>query len=225
MSNELLFILLSVFNLALAVGAAKLGRGWLELYIYLAMPILIAVLVHPVEIFGFTTMPGVSLFAGIFLVTDILTERYGKAAGYAVIRKSAVMIVLFNVFAQIGLALEPALFGAEVYAAMQVMFELSLRLTLAGLISYVVWQHFDVWFYHFIDKLTQGKHLWLRNNGSTILSQTGDTFTFFLIGLYGVVPNVWEMALTAVVIKWIVALCDTPFIYWAKKLKPLDLKK
>ncbi|MBT7337536.1 queuosine precursor transporter, partial [Candidatus Peregrinibacteria bacterium] len=59
---------------------------------------------------------------------------------------------------------------------------------------------------------------WLRNNGSTVISQFLDSIIFFGIAFYGVVPNIWSLILTGYVAKLIVALLDTPFIYLSYKI-------
>ena len=63
--------------------------------------------------------------------------------------------------------------------------------------------------------------LWISNNGSTIVSQLADTIIFTLIAFAGVIPviNMVEMAVTTLIFKVIIALLDTPFLYYVSKYK------
>ena len=65
--------------------------------------------------------------------------------------------------------------------------------------------------------------LWLRNNGSTLISQAIDTVLFTFIAFWGTYPNevFFSILITTYLFKAIVALLDTPFIYWARKINPL----
>ena len=80
--------------------------------------------------------------------------------------------------------------------------------------------------FHFIKDRTGNKYLWLRNNGSTFVSQAVDSLTFTLLAFYGVFANevIWQIILFTYLVKLIVAVIDTPFIYLSKLkcLRPLD---
>jgi uncharacterized integral membrane protein (TIGR00697 family) len=75
-----------------------------------------------------------------------------------------------------------------------------------------------VWLFHRIKRATQGKHLWLRNNLSTLLSQAADTLIYSFVVWWGVVELDTALALGAVKygFKVAIAIIDTPFIYWAR---------
>jgi uncharacterized integral membrane protein (TIGR00697 family) len=85
--------------------------------------------------------------------------------------------------------------------------------------SYLISQHLDISIFNWIKKATKGKFLWLRNNASTLISQLIDSIFFTFVGLYGIVANdenVWQIILFTYIIKVIIALADTPFIYLSK---------
>ena len=73
-------------------------------------------------------------------------------------------------------------------------------------------------------KLPEDKFLWVRNNGSTLVSQLVDTTIFVPIAFLGIWSNevVLSIFVTSYVIKVIVAFLDTPFVYLIKKIKPLE---
>jgi len=83
------------------------------------------------------------------------------------------------------------------------------------MMAYLVAQFVDIKIYHFWKKLTKGKHLWMRNNFSTMSSQFLDTFTvLFLLCSFKVIE--WDLfgklLINGYLFKVIVALFDTPFI-------------
>jgi len=108
----------------------------------------------------------------------------------------------------------------------------------ASMAAYLAAQFCDVWLFHFWKKITRGKHLWLRNNGSTLVSQLVDTTAVILITHYyaGALPLPAEgtslfahLALfiaTGYVFKLLVALLDTgPFyaaVYFLKSFLKID---
>ena len=84
------------------------------------------------------------------------------------------------------------------------------------MMAYLFAQYIDIQIYHFWKKLTKGKHLWLRNNFSTFLSQFVDTFSvLFLLCTFGQIE--WELfvglLLSGFLFKVLVAICDTPLLY------------
>ena len=93
------------------------------------------------------------------------------------------------------------------------------------MIAYLTAQFCDVHIFHFLKKTTKGKHLWLRNNGSTLISQMVDSTAVIIITYYftegalpmseekDIVPQLVAFILTGYVFKLIAALCDTGFFY------------
>ena len=97
------------------------------------------------------------------------------------------------------------------------MFGLSAAAVFASMIAYLFTQYVDVRLFHFWKKLTNGKHLWLRNNASTIFSQFIDTFSvLFLLCSFNVID--WErfsiLLLNGFLFKVIFAAIDTPLFYF-----------
>jgi hypothetical protein len=82
--------------------------------------------------------------------------------------------------------------------------------------AYLFAQFIDIQIYHFWKRLTKGRHLWLRNNFSTWLSQFIDTFSIvFLLCSFGVLP--WSsfkgLLISGFLFKVFIAALDTPFLY------------
>lgn len=178
-----------------------------------------------VDLFGVSTTAGNVLYASTFLVTDILSEKYGKkAAGKAVMMSFSVML-LWLVGTQLILQFAPN--GNDyINPSLMVVFGLVPRITIASLLGFVCSQNIDVFLYHLIWKKTgdSEKMLWLRNNGSTLISQAIDTVIFTSLAFWGTYPtNVFfSILLTTYLFKALVAVLDTPFIYIARKISPRE---
>ena len=104
---------------------------------------------------------------------------------------------------------------------MKNIFSIMPRIAFASLLAYLVSQHHDVWSFHFWkDKYPGKKWLWLRNNFSTMISQLIDSLIFTFVAFWGIYEGnvLWEILLTTYFLKVLVALADTPFVYWATHL-------
>ncbi len=95
------------------------------------------------------------------------------------------------------------------------VFQNAWRVIAASMIAYLFAQFIDVRIFHFWKKLTKGKHLWLRNNGSTLFSQLVDTTLVVSILFLGVwnTDQIFRAILDGWLFKMIMALVDTPIIY------------
>ncbi|MEC7124970.1 MAG: queuosine precursor transporter [Bacteroidota bacterium] len=164
-----------------------------------------------------------------FLITDLISEIYGKIAANRVVTAG-----IFASFFSMGILLiadyVPAMESSPVdNATFTQVFSLSPLAVLASMIAYLLAQFVDIRIYHFWKKLTNGKMLWLRNNFSTFASQFLDTFSVVcLLSVFGILP--WDLffglVLSGFIFKVIVALLDTPLLYllvWMFK-KKFDLK-
>ncbi len=197
------------------------GKTGLFLWVPIATIVANIQVVKMVNLFGMEATLGNIVYASSFLVTDILSENYGK--GYA---KKAVFFGFFSMISftlLMNLALiftpSPSDFTSD---AMKTLFTLMPRIALASLTAYLVSQFHDIYAYQFWRrKFPTTGYLWLRNNLSTMVSQALDTLIFILIAFLGVLPAgvLWQIALTTYLLKWVVALMDTPFIYLAKLFK------
>lgn len=150
-----------------------------------------------------------------FLVTDLLSEIYGRRRTNRVVW-TGFAVSLFVLFALWLGSLFPAIPEAPVDdATYDIVFKNAWRVITASMIAYLVAQLFDVRLFHFWRDLTGGKHLWLRNNASTILSQLVDSVLVVLVLFAGAQPWSWMYAtiLDLWLFKVLVALLDTPFFY------------
>ncbi|AKG90782.1 conserved hypothetical integral membrane protein [Geoglobus ahangari] len=156
---------------------------------------------------------GVIVYAITFLITDFISEVYGKeAAKKAVITGlTANIVYLLSIYAV--LQWTPAPFvGEEFERAFNQIFGLTPRIVFASLLAFAISQTNDVYVFHLIRERTSGKHLWIRNNASTAMSQLIDTAVFITVAFYGIAP-VWELIVGQYLLKLLIALLDTPFLY------------
>lgn len=226
--QELLWFLTIAIDLGFAILLFKLfGRQ--GLYASIIISLLLANLQGPklTEIFGMQTSMGVILYSSIYFATDLLSERYGRREANRAVMIGFVVSVIFIVMTSISLMYLPsthpktAAFAEEIHQATSSLFNFSPRFVFGSLLAYFISQNFDVWMFHLIKNKTNGKHLWLRNNVSTMLSQAIDTLIYGVVVWWGVVDfaTAMQLALAKYMFKVIIALADTPFIYWARGWK------
>jgi uncharacterized integral membrane protein (TIGR00697 family) len=169
----------------------------------------------------------VIFYSTIFFATDLLGERHGRAAAsQAVFAGFGVSVIIVLMMSMSMLYLpstrpETAEFSGNIHTAFGQILNFTPRFVFGSLTAYLLSQSFDVWLFHKIRKATAGRHLWLRNNLSTMCSQALDTVLYSLIVWWGTVSlgTAIKLALAKYVFKLLIAACDTPFIYWARNWK------
>lgn len=218
--NNLLWVAFVLVDLSLALLVYRL-LGKLGLYAVIVASVITANIqvLKTVQLFGLVATLGNVLYGSIFFSTDILSEIYGKQAARRGVWLGFLGMLSMTLWMQIGLAFVPDLsdFAQD---SLSTIFGLMPRVAAGSLIGYLVSQHHDVFAFHFWKDRTKGRFLWLRNCASTMVSQAVDSLIFCTIALWGVFPGaVWlQILATTYVLKWFVAVADTPFIYLAVRL-------
>ncbi len=222
--NDLIFILSMFFFLGGVLLTYKLF-GKIGLFVFIAFATILANIqvLKTVEIFGLTTTAGCVMYASTFLCTDILSEKYGSKTAKKSVYLGLIVSLLWLVGTQVTIWFNPTEFDWA-HESIKSVFFLVPRITIASLIAYAVSQSVDVFMYHKIWSKTN--KLWLRNNGSTFISQLIDSLIFFTLAFAFADGYSFSMIVslifTTYLFKIIVAFIDTPFIYLAKKIKPLE---
>ncbi|PIA81711.1 hypothetical protein BFR04_13325 [Gaetbulibacter sp. 4G1] len=172
-----------------------------------------------VEIFGsklFEISVGILPYPITFLITDLISEIYGKKRANDVV-VTGIFASLFSLLIILVASHVPATSWSYVKDDMfNTVFGNSAIAVFASMLTYLFAQFVDIQIYHFWKRLTKGKHLWLRNNFSTWFSQFVDTFTIvFLLCSFGIIDwaNFKGLLISGFLFKVIVAACDTPFLY------------
>ncbi len=164
----------------------------------------------------------VFIFPVTFLVTDVVCEVWGKKRASELVWLGFLMSIILTGYLQLGRVLPPAPVWPY-QGAYEAIFGAVPRIVLASLCAYLISQTHDVWAFNYWRQVTRGKHLWLRNNLSTMVSQLMDTAVFITLAFAGTVP--WDMLAGMIfsqyLVKLVLALADTPFCYlgvkWARK--------
>jgi hypothetical protein len=214
MNNEILFILMSLVSLGFVLLAFRLGKPYLIGLIAADVILMNIFVVKGMYLFGLAATGGNVLYASIFLATDILCEHWGKKEATRAVRIGFFVSLFFLAMSQFILKFIPADYDFA-QGALETLFTLTPRIVLGSMAAYLVSQHLDVWLFHKIKEKTGDKMLWLRNNGSTFVSQLVDSVIFTVIAFAGVYPLL-ELIVFTYIIKIIVAVLDTPFIYLAR---------
>lgn len=170
----------------------------------------------PFGLYTFEISVGIIPYPITFLVTDIISEIYG--------RKKANQVVMAGLFASVfvlGIVMVAESVAATSWSPVDdgtfsEVFGLTGVAVGASMLAYLLAQFIDIRVFHFWKRLTKGKHLWLRNNGSTFSSQLVDTAT--VLGLLCSVGAIeWDkfgiLLLNGFLFKVLMAMIDTPILY------------
>ena len=206
LAQKLYFLLSSIFITALVVSNLIFQKffSWYPLNF---------------QVFGiklFELSVGVLPYPITFLITDIISEIFGKRKANQVV----VMGIVSSIFS-IGLILLGDILPANRSSPVDdetfnLVFSASPLAVLASMSAYLIAQFLDIRIYHFWKQLTNGKYLWLRNNFSTFSSQIIDSTTVIaLLCFFDILT--WDLFLglviSSIIFKMIVAIIDTPLLY------------
>tara|TARA_X000001036_G_scaffold57231_1_gene46964 strand:- start:166 stop:822 length:657 start_codon:yes stop_codon:yes gene_type:complete len=163
----------------------------------------------------FIVSAGILAYPVTFIVTDLISELYGQKKANQVVFSGFIASVFVLLFLWLGgqfNAIPSSVVNDDTYNA---VFKNAWRIIAASMVAYLFAQSIDVRLFHFWKKLTNGKHLWLRNNASTIASQLIDTTLVISILFIGVWNS--EQLINGIIDGWIfkmmIAFIDTPIIY------------
>lgn len=169
--------------------------------------------------FGFAELyapAAVLIFAVTFLMTDIVNERFGRG--------EAQRMILIAIVSQCTLVLSLILIlkakGAPFFEnqfAFESVFGMVPRIVIASLIAFFVSENIDAYIFHWFRRMTDGKHLWMRNVFSSFPAMFFDSTIFIGIAFYGVLP-VLPLIIGQTFIKWLVAVVDIPFMYLSRRV-------
>jgi len=181
---------------------------------------------HDPAHFALTT--GILTYPLTFLCTDLVSELYGQRRADAMVVLGFFMSALMVVVVRTAVAVPPHAYwvpavgayypDAQGYQhAFESVFSLQGLLLFGSMLAYMVAQLTDNRLYHFWKRYTGGRHLWLRNNGSTMVSQLLDTAIVNSILFYlGMHMDLWvglRIMGTIYAYKLVIAALDTPFMY------------
>ncbi len=172
----------------------------------------------PFDLYTFEISVGILPYPITFLVTDIISELYGKRKADQVVISGLIASVFVSLLVLVADAVPQTGWSPIDNETFSKVFGLNAPAVFASMVAYLSAQFIDIRIFHFWKKLTKGKHLWLRNNGSTVVSQLVDTGAVLsLLCSFGVIE--WErfggLLLNGFLFKVLVAFFDTPLFYAA----------
>ena len=226
MTNEILIIL----SFVVTYGGVVLFYRFFGKKGLLAFNVLATILANIevlilVKAFGVEMTLGNILFASTFLVTDVLSENHSRKDANSAVVISTLCSVFFILLSQIWLLYTPSE-NDWASGAIGTIFSNTPRIVCASLGVYLISQLTDVWLYHkwwdwCRKKFGDGrKGLWIRNNGSTMLTQLLNSFLYTFLAFYGTYPmsSLMSIFASSYIIFIITSLLDTPFVYWCRQI-------
>ena len=225
LSTELMWLIMLLFCFTSILIFLRLF-GYIGIFIYSALAV-IAGNIQVLKTVDFFYSPepvalGTILFASTFLCTDILSEYFGKEKARTNVLVGFSAFLFMTILMIITIGFKPSE-GDWVQESLSNIFTPMTRFFIASMIAYLISQYFDVWFFNYIKNKFSNKYLWLRNNLSTILSSLVDNTAFSIFAWILLNPepvNIYNVIMIYILgtylLRIIIALLDTPFIYFAK---------
>ena len=171
------------------------------------------------SLFGLTNLElsvGIIPYPITFLCTDLISEIYGRKKAAQVVIAGFITSLVILIIVSIANFVATTSWSKVDGKTFTQVFGLFAPAVIASLLAYLTAQFIDIRLFHFWKNLTKGKYLWIRNNGSTIISQIIDTsLVLSVLSFFGVIS--WEqfnlLFINSFIFKLFFALLDTPFFY------------
>ena len=180
---------------------ANLGSGiWMSWLSEYTVELSVGILPYPVS----------------FLVTDIVSEIYGREKANRMVMVGFIASIFIMGVVMVGDMVSATQWSPVDDSIFHRVFGLFGPAVFASMTAYITAQFIDIRIFHFWKRITNNRHLWLRNNGSTIFSQLIDTLSvLFLLCSFGVIDWVrfYPLLLNGFLFKVLIAWIDTPFFY------------
>lgn len=229
--NELLFFA----SIGVSYGAILLlykyfGKTALYVWVGFAMVLANIEVAKGIEMFGMAMTLGNVIYITSDFVTSILNECYTKKDARQAILYGFITSVAFIFLSQLTLMFKPMESSIEVSNAMKLLFSFTPRVVIASLTAYVVSSWVDTGVYDFLKRKVfnkeNGKHLFMRSEISSSVSQLIDSALFTFLAFTGVAEvggntlgGLLVLIFTTYFAKVLIGIVDTPFLYIAKRIK------
>lgn len=216
MNEVLFFVTLLVTFTMVAVAEKYFGKTGLMAWVAFATVAANIEVAKCVDLFGLSVTLGNVTYGSVSLATDAINAKFGEKEARKGIMIGFLALVSFIVITQFGLLFQPNE-QDMVAPAMKELFTLTPRICIASITAFVISGTLNARLFQIISKHT--KRLWLKNNASTMCSQLIDSIIFTVIAFWGMFDayTIVELIITTYAIKIIVAIIDTPFIYYIER--------
>jgi len=158
----------------------------------------------------------------VYLINDTITEVYGKPKAQSVVRSGLLMIVFFLLFSVLATALPASGMFASSEKAYELIFGISIRISLASLIAFTIGEFADVLIFFKIRQALGKSKLWFRTNASNFLSEFLDTVLFMSLAFYAFdkpfsvnFPFLVGLIFPYWLLKCFLSVIETPLVYIA----------
>ncbi|WHY20590.1 queuosine precursor transporter [Paenibacillus sp. G2S3] len=161
---------------------------------------------------------GNTMYVTLYMTSDLLNEKYGRAEARKAVWFGFFTLLMTTVIMQMVLVFKPQETDIA-QSSLETIFGLMPRLALGSLTAYFISQFLDVRLYSWIRKYySTSSQLWIRSNGSTMISSFVDTLIFCTIAFAGLYNwSVWfEILLTTYLAKFLLTALSTPILYIAR---------
>ncbi len=205
-AEQRLYIFLSGIFIASLISCNLIFQKFFQIEIWIPF----------IGLYTFEQSVGLLPYPITFLATDILSEIYGKEKANNVVTSGLLASIFMLLIVTLSDHIATASWSPVNSETFHLVFGLSGAAVFASMIAYLFAQYIDIRLFHFWKRLTKGKHLWLRNNASTICSQFIDTCcVLLLLCFFNVIP--WEkfsvLLANGFLFKIFFAAFDTPLFY------------
>lgn len=216
------------FILAGAIFSFRFGLKWFYVFVAASTGAFYLMNFLQVSILGQLLLLGESFIAVNFLMSDVVSEHYGREKARLIIPIVLSSMVFLWGCTYLGHLL-PAVEGDPFHAILGSLLSFYTLFTVVLIvIVYTFLQYVDTWLYEVIRGKTKGRWLWMRNIGSTLVTQSIDVVVSYGILVRIIFPELTiletgSLMLSAAVFKYSMAFLDTPFVYLSYKFRPKEL--
>lgn len=215
--NELIFISQALIILICAFIALRLGKEALFILVSFQAVLANLFVTKQITLFGLNACCSDAFIVGNILCLNLIQEYFGKDSAKRASLFSFLLMIFFTLFSQIHLFYKPNHFDQTQKAFFDILHN-SPRILISSIITFLIVQRIDIYFFGFLKKVFNDKHLSIRMLISVLISQSFDTIIFNIAALYGVMQNLSEVMILSFIIKMLVALFISPLlsILWKK---------
>lgn len=178
-----------------------------------------------IQVYGIDVVIGSIAYAVLFLSMDMMNEIYGKSDAMKMINIGVATLVVFLMITYFIKYISIS-YNNEYINSFDILLSNQWRIIVSDIIiSYFIFQKINVLIFDIIRKVTKGKYLWLRNNISTIICQIITAILFYEAAFAGTLTqnSIIEIIISGLIVKLVVTLLETPFLYFSKKIKPREI--
>lgn len=172
------------------------------------------------DILDLNIVIGSCFYAVIYLIVDMINEHYGKVEANSIVNIGVFSLIVLFIFIYYTRFLIKI--NSDDYSrCFLYLTNNQFRIIITDiLVSYFLFQKLNIFIFDKIKKITKEKYLWIRNNASTIISQVLTAILFYEFSFYNIYAQnkIWQIILTGLIIKIIVSLMETPFLYISKRV-------